>query len=55
MLHSESQHMEMLSEHVLMQENPPPTPVASELPLPGFGPLHEEEFLLDGVFGISEV
>lgn len=55
MLHSEAQHMEFLSDYVLQEDNPPPVPTAAELPLPGFGPLPEEEFLQDGVFDISEV
>ena len=55
MLHSEAQHMELLSDYILQEEKPPAVHAAAELPLPGFGPLPEEEFLRDGVFDISDV
>lgn len=47
--------MELLSDYVLESENPPIVPAGSELSLPGFGPLPEEEYLRDGVFDISDV
>lgn len=55
MLHSEAQHMEFLADHVESADNPPPVPSAAELPLPGFGPLPEEEYMYENVFDMTEV
>jgi hypothetical protein len=55
MLHSEAQHMEFLADHVERVDNPTPVPSARELPLPGFGPLPEDEYLYENVFDMTEV
>lgn len=55
MLHSEQQHMKMLTDLMLDDGTPKLTHQNTELPLPGFGPLPEEEFLQEGVFDITEV
>lgn len=45
----------MLAKSVARFTDPPPIPTAPELPLPGDGPLPEDEFLVDGAIEVTDV